>query len=326
MTVSLRKGMLQGALRRALVTTLLLTTCAMCFHEIRALDEEVPVVSMARGFDADSHCAACKVIVSKLFEMVEESAANAEQEFIATGSFRVSPDGKQRGIKHIPFVRSEVHVASVLESACKKVPTGLRAARKSDGTFLAFVQSNATEESEQQEEEAADDGEQTKQTIDKRPKDESTLAPTISDGSKELQDAVDSDPAERVDASAWDAPTSSGDSDPDSLSSSSGSESDLSETSAGSDQSSAESSSDDDENASSLLAEADGARQLSDEVLVRRLRFVCENMLDEFEEMLLRELQRKVNDIPQEAHRLCARQLRMCTESAATESENRAEL
>lgn len=60
-------------------------------------------------------CGACTLIISRSEFRIAQ--INPEK-MIEVGSFRVSPDGKQKGLKQIPYARSEAHLTEILEKIC----------------------------------------------------------------------------------------------------------------------------------------------------------------------------------------------------------------
>ncbi|KAA8495981.1 Protein canopy-like 2 [Porphyridium purpureum] len=63
-------------------------------------------------------CVACETIVNEMQELVRADAQRVRDMMVNSGSFRVGPDGKQRGVKKVPYAFSEDHVLSVLDRAC----------------------------------------------------------------------------------------------------------------------------------------------------------------------------------------------------------------
>jgi len=98
--------------------------------------------SMSRSWNADTKCLACVKLVEKLIETVEISSIELNGKSIATGSFRVDPDGKQRGIKYIPYARSELHLVGILESICSEFSKEIRFIQTNSGKsqFLSIEQ------------------------------------------------------------------------------------------------------------------------------------------------------------------------------------------
>ncbi|XP_065839094.1 protein canopy homolog 2-like [Oscarella lobularis] len=75
-------------------------------------------IARAKNERKELLCAACQVLIEEVEWAVEDTDPKKK---LQVGSFRVDPEGKQRGSYEVPYAGSETHLTELLEEVCEKM-------------------------------------------------------------------------------------------------------------------------------------------------------------------------------------------------------------